>query len=290
MIVEFKELNISDKIKKALEVLNFSQTTPIQALVIPKMLKGIDIIGQAQTGTGKTFAFAIPIIEKTNPNIPKIQSLILCPTRELAFQVFQEFKKLIKFYKEIKLAVIYGGESYTKQFQELSKKPHIIIATPGRILDHLKKKKIDLSNLEILTLDEADEMLKMGFQEDLENILKNVPEKRQTVLFSATLPDFIKKIAKKYQINPELLKISPQKIAVSSIEQYYFFIKDSEKNKLLVRVLDLNKPDSVIIFANTKKYVNDINSYLQKNGFSADAIHGDLKQNQRQNVMNRFRE
>ncbi|WCA22500.1 DEAD/DEAH box helicase [Candidatus Phytoplasma oryzae] len=289
MSILFKELNLLQQTKDALKALNFDYPTPIQNLVIPEMIKGNDIIAQSQTGTGKTFSFGIPIIEKINPKIRKTQSLVLCPTRELSIQVFDEMKKLLKFYKEIEITVICGGESYNKQFRALENKPHIIIATPGRIIDLLEKKKVDLSEIKIFTIDEADEMLKMGFQESLETILKNIPEKRQTVLFSATLPITIKKIAAKYQKNPQILKIKHDNIAVKSIKQFYFLIKEFNKNKLLVRLLDQKNPDSVIIFANTKKEVDNIFNYLQDKNFLVNAIHGDLKQNQRKYVMDNFR-
>ncbi|WP_425312268.1 DEAD/DEAH box helicase [New Jersey aster yellows phytoplasma] len=285
----FEQLPILEQTKKALKELNFIDTTPIQALVIPEIIKGHDVIGQAQTGTGKTFAFGIPIIEKINPKIQKTQSLILCPTRELTLQVYEELKKLLRFYQEIRIAVVYGGESYTKQFRSLEAKPHLIIATPGRAIDHLERGKIDLSALKILTLDEADEMLKMGFQEALETILKKIPEERQTVLFSATLPPFIKKIASKYQKDTKILQVPVKNIAVNAIEQNYFLVKEVDKAKLLVRLLDLKKDYSTILFANTKKDVDEITAYLQDKGFLADAVHGDLKQNQRQYVMNNFR-
>ncbi|XFE94826.1 ATP-dependent RNA helicase DeaD [Candidatus Phytoplasma solani] len=285
----FEQLPILEQTKKALRELNFIEATPIQALVIPEIIQGRDVIGQAQTGTGKTFAFGIPIIEKIDHKLAKTQSLILCPTRELTLQVYEELKKLLRFYPEIRIAVVFGGESYTKQFRALENRPHLIIATPGRAIDHIERGKIDLSALKILTLDEADEMLKMGFQEALETILKQIPAERQTVLFSATLPPFIKKIASKYQKDTKILKVPVQNIAVNAIEQFYFLVKEVDKNKLLVRLLDLKKDHSAILFANTKKDVDEITAYLQDKGFLADAVHGDLKQNQRQYVMNNFR-
>lgn len=289
MSILFKELNLLKQTEDALEELNFSNPTQIQALVIPEFIKGNDIIAQSQTGTGKTFSFGIPIIEKIDPKIKKVQSLILCPTRELALQVFLEIQKLLKFYPEIKTVVVYGGESYIKQFQALDKKPQIVIATPGRMIDLLERKKVELSSVKTLTLDEADEMLKMGFQQALETILSNIPKERQTVLFSATMPPFIKEIATKYQKNPKILKAKQDQIVVKSIEQFYFIVKEFDKNKLLVRLLDQKNPDSVIIFANTKKDVDLILNYLQERNFLVDAIHGDLKQNQRHYVMNNFR-
>ncbi|TVY12384.1 DEAD/DEAH box helicase [Candidatus Phytoplasma pini] len=289
MIISFEHLNLLEKTKKTLVELGFINPTPIQNLVIPVMIEGHDIIAQSQTGTGKTFSFGIPIIEKNDSKLSKIQSLILCPTRELALQVFNEVKKLLKYHKDIRATVIYGGESYNKQFRSLDEKPHIVIATPGRMVDILNRNKIDLSFVKILTLDEADEMLKMGFQESLEIILKSIPTERQTVLFSATIPDSIKKMASKYQKNPRILKVENSNIAVEAIKQFYFLVNDFDKNKLLVRILDQKNPDSVIIFGNTKKDVDNIFSYLQERDFLVDVIHGDLKQNQRQYVMNNFR-
>ncbi|MDV3168110.1 MAG: DEAD/DEAH box helicase [Candidatus Phytoplasma stylosanthis] len=291
MSILFKDLNLLKQTEDVLERLNFANPTPIQALVIPEIINGHDVIAQSQTGTGKTFSFGIPIIEKIDPQLPKIQSLILCPTRELALQVFLEIKKLLRFNRLIRVIVVYGGESYIRQFKDLENKPHIVIATPGRMIDLLNKKKIDLSNVKILTLDEADEMLKMGFKEDLETILSHVPlEQRQTVLFSATMPNTIKEIASKYQKEPKIIKVAQDTIAVKAIKQFYFIVKEFDKNKLLVRLLDQKNPDSVIIFANTKKDVDNIFNYLQERDFLVDAIHGDLKQNQRKIVMNSFRQ
>jgi ATP-dependent RNA helicase DeaD len=289
MSILFKDLNLLKPIEDALTELNFLTPTPIQALVIPEIIEGHDIIAQSQTGTGKTFSFAIPIIEKIDPKLKKVQSLILCPTRELALQVFLEIQKLLKFYSEIKAIVVYGGENYIKQFQDLEKKPQIIIATPGRIIDLLERKKVELSSVKILTLDEADEMLKMGFQQAVETILSKIPAEKQTILFSATMPNAIRDIAFKYQKNPKILKAKQDQIVVNSIEQFYFVVKEFDKNKLLVRLLDQKNPDSVIIFANTKRDVDTILNYLQDKDFLVDAIHGDLKQNQRQYVMNNFR-
>ncbi|CCV64187.1 DEAD box ATP-dependent RNA helicase [Alteracholeplasma palmae J233] len=289
MNVLFNDLPILEQTKKALEELNFEYATPIQGLAIPKMIEGKDLIGQAQTGTGKTFAFGIPIVERINPKLKTTQSLILCPTRELTLQVYKEIIKLVRFYPEIKVTSIYGGESYERQFKALALNPHIIVATPGRIIDHMERGKVDFSGLEILTLDEADEMLKMGFQDDIEKILKGTPDTRQTVLFSATMPPFIRKIATKYQKDPEIIKVENKTLTVDSIKQYYLVVKETEKPKLLTRILDLEKPHSGIIFANTKKNVDTITLHLQQAGYLADSLHGDLKQSQRQYVMGRFR-
>ena len=289
MSLLFNDLPILDQTKEALATLGFDTPTPIQALAIPKMIEGVDLIGQAQTGTGKTFAYGIPMIEKTDTSLKQTQGLILCPTRELTMQVYKEMIKLVKFYPSLKVTTIVGGESYDKQFKELAKHPHIIAATPGRIIDHINRGTVDLSHLKILTLDEADEMLKMGFQEDIENILKSVPTERQTVLFSATMPPFIRKIATNYQKSPELIKIESESLTVDKITQGYFLIKDEDKPNLLKRVLDLENPKSAMIFANTKAEVDRIAAVLQEAHFTADALHGDLKQSQRNYVMSRFR-
>ncbi len=289
MNILFNELPILEETKQAISALGLVETTDIQHHTIFKMLEKKDLIGQAQTGTGKTFAFAIPMIEHIDPKSKHIQGLVICPTRELTLQVYKEFLKLIKFNKDIRITSIYGGESYQKQFKALANHPHIVVATPGRAIDHLNRKTMDLSHLHMLIMDEADEMLKMGFQEDLETLLKDTPQERQTALFSATIPAFIKEVAKKYQKTPEIIKIKTQSLTVDKIEQFYYMIKKSDRDQLLLRVLDYYNPSSGIIFANTKKDVDHIAAFLQKHQFEADALHGDLKQSQRDYVMNRFR-
>jgi ATP-dependent RNA helicase DeaD len=285
----FNELNISEQTKAALEHLGLVETTSIQHFAIPKLLEHKDIIGQAQTGTGKTFAFAIPILEQIDITSNHVQAMVVCPTRELAVQVYKEILKLVKFNLQVRVASIYGGESYTKQFRALEKHPHIVVATPGRAIDHLDRKTMDLSNLKILVLDEADEMLKMGFQEDLEKLLKDTPRERQTALFSATIPPFIKQVAVKYQKSPEFIQIKAPTLTVDKIEQFYYNVKKQDRDQLLMRVIDQFDPDSAIIFCNTKLDVDDLTKFLQKNHYEADAIHGDLKQSQRDDVMNRYR-
>ena len=289
MITQFNDLPILETTKDALIKLGFTEPTPIQEKAIPIMIEGLDLIGQAQTGTGKTFAFAIPMIEKTNTNLKETQGLILTPTRELAIQVYKEIIKLVEFYPALKVALIVGGESYDKQFKELSRNPHIVVATPGRIIDHIDRKRIDLSNLKTLTLDEADEMLKMGFQEEIEKILIETPRTRQTVLFSATMPAFIKKIATNYQKSPVLIKIESKSLTVDKIKQSYFMIKETDKIDLLKRLIDYKNPKTAIIFVNTKTGVDRIVEDLIKNNYNALALHGDLKQSQRNHVMTLFR-
>ena len=216
--------------------------------------------------------------------------MILCPTRELSIQVSKELKKLLTFKHRIKIATIYGGESYERQIRELKNRPQIIVGTPGRIIDHMERKTIDFSNLKHLVLDEADEMLKMGFQDDLETILHDTPKERQTVLFSATMPDFIKKVALHYQNNPEHIVIKKKSLTVEAIKQEVYYCKRESKMDLLIRILDLSGFNSCIIFSNTKSKVDEIVSTLQKNKYLVDGLHGDLKQGVRDRVMNSFRD
>lgn len=285
----FRDFKISNAIIEALEKDNIFEPTPIQEGSIPLFLDGYDLIGQAQTGTGKTFAYSIPLIERLNKNSKYVEALILCPTRELSIQVSNEINKLINNDKKIKTATIYGGESYEKQFKELRLNPQIVIGTPGRIIDMMEKKKLSFKNIKTLILDEADEMLKMGFQEDLEKILSEMPEDRQTGLFSATMPAFIKNITKKYMHEPKVVKIEAKTLTVEAIDEKVYFCKRDSKKDLLIRLLDYNQFKCVMIFANTKAMVDELVLFLQKEGFRCDGIHGDLKQNMRDRVMQSFR-
>ncbi len=287
--MKFTELGIKDYILKAIDKLGFEEATEIQGLAIPEVLKGIDVIGQAQTGTGKTFSYAIPIIEMVDTECKDVQALVLCPTRELTIQVQKEVEKLLEYTKKIKVATIYGGTSYEKQIRELKNRPQVVIGTPGRIIDHMNRKTLQLDHLKMLVLDEADEMLKMGFKDDLEIILKDTPDKRQTVLFSATMPPFIKNIAKNYQKNPVHLVVEKKTLTVEMISQEYYFVKRDDKKELLVRLLDFYEFKSSMIFCNTKKEVDELVTFLQKHEFSVDGLHGDLKQMVRDRVMNAFR-
>jgi ATP-dependent RNA helicase DeaD len=288
-LITFKDLDLHPDIQKAIDKLEFVHPTEIQAASIPVVRAGQDMIGQAQTGTGKTFSFAIPIVEKIDMDNPNIQALILLPTRELSLQVYAEFLKLIRFSRQIRATVVYGGQSIDRQIRSLKEKPQIIIGTPGRIIDHMNRGTLNFDNLKMLVMDEADEMLKMGFQEDLETILKDTPKERQTVLFSATIPPFIKKVASSYQKNPVHIKIEAKTLTVEKIKQVVYEVRKEYKDDLLVRLLDFYHFRSIIIFANTKKGVDDLVSYLQNLGYNADALHGDLKQLQRDRVMNAFR-
>lgn len=286
---DFKSLNISDEVVNALLKLDITTPTPIQEESIPLLLEGKDVIGQAQTGTGKTFAYSIPLIENIDEDSKDVKALVLCPTRELSLQVSVEINKLASNLKKIRTATIYGGESYEKQFKELRCKPQIIIGTPGRIIDHMNKGKIDFSKISYLVLDEADEMLKMGFQEDLETILKTMPLDRQNALFSATLPPFIKNVCKKYMNSPVMVKIENKALTVDAIDQQVYYCMKESKKDLLVRLLDYYQFKSVMIFANTKAMVDELVLFLQQQGFSADGLHGDLKQTSRDRVMQSFR-
>ena len=286
---EFSKLNISNEVIEALNKIDIKIPTPIQEKSIPILLDGKDVIGQAQTGTGKTFAYSIPLIEAIDEHSKDIETLVLCPTRELSLQVSKEINKLASNLKKVKVVTIYGGESYEKQFKALKSKPQIVIGTPGRIIDQMNRGNLSFSKIKYLVLDEADEMLKMGFQEDLETILKTMPTERQTALFSATLPPFIKNVAKKYMINPEFVKIESKTLTVDAISQKIYYCKKDQKKDLLVRLLDYYQFKSVMIFSNTKAMVDELVLFLQNQGFSADGLHGDLKQASRDRVMQSFR-
>ena len=289
MNLKFNELEIKQFLKDAIDSMGIIETTDIQNMSIPVLLEGADVIGQAKTGTGKTFAYGLPLLNKIDEKINQTQGLIILPTRELANQVYKEFLKLLKFNKDIKVCIIVGGESYTKQFSALKNNPHVVISTPGRTIDHLERGTIDFTNLNFLVLDEADEMLKMGFEDDLETILKTASVNRQTALFSATIPPFIKKSASRYQVNPLMIKVSSDTLAANKIKQCFYMIKKSDRNNLLIRVLDYHDIGSAIIFANTKAEVDEVSEFLQKKGYSASALHGDLKQKDRDFVLNGFR-
>ena len=289
MVNEFEKLNVNELIIEALNKENILVPTPIQEQSIPILMEGFDVIGQAKTGTGKTFAYAIPLISRINEDVKYPLALVLTPTRELGIQVSKEIDKLLQNNKKIKTACIYGGESYDKQRIALSKNPQIIIGTPGRIIDQMKRGNLNFSHINYLVLDEADEMLKMGFQEDLETILKEMPEERQTALFSATLPPFIKNVSKSYMKEPKMVKIESKSLTVDSIEQQLYYCKKDSKKDLLIRLLDYYQFHQVMIFCNTKSMVDELVIYLQTSGLRAEGLHGDLKQISRDKVMQSFR-
>lgn len=285
----FKELNLSHEVQKALDAMGFEEATPIQTKAIPPIFEGKDIIGQAQTGTGKTCAFGIPAIEMIDPGVTGVQVLILCPTRELAIQVSEELKNVCKFKRGIKILPIYGGQSIDRQIMALKAKPQIIIGTPGRVMDHMRRHTLKLSNLRMIILDEADEMLNMGFREDIDTILKDIPENRQTLLFSATMPKEIMDLTKLYQKNPALIKTVHKELTIPSIDQYYLEVRESSKLELLCRLIDAKNIKLGMVFCNTKKRVDELTSALQTRGYSAEALHGDMKQTERDRVMTKFR-
>jgi ATP-dependent RNA helicase DeaD len=287
--LKFSELNLSNEIIKAIEDLGFEEATPIQSLAIPKMMTGIDIIGQAQTGTGKTAAFGIPVLEKIDVKNKTVQAIILCPTRELAIQVTEELKSFSKYKRGINIVSVYGGQPIQRQIIALSKGAQIVIGTPGRIIDHLERRTLRLISTSVVVLDEADEMLDMGFRDDIELILKDVSEQRQTVFFSATMSKEFLSLTKKYQHHPEIVKVVSEKLTVPLIEQYYFDIREYQKLEALTRCLDMYNPRLSLVFCNTKKKVDEVSSSLRARGYSTDAIHGDMNQSQRDRVMAKFR-
>lgn len=287
--LKFTELNLSQDILKAVADMGFEETTPIQSLAIPKMIEGIDIIGQAQTGTGKTAAFGIPILEKILPKEKKVQALIMCPTRELAIQVAEELKSLSKYKRGINIVPVYGGQPIVRQMSALNKGAHIVIGTPGRIIDHIERKTIKLNDTKIVILDEADEMLDMGFRDDIELILGNLPEQKQTAFFSATMPREFLALTKKYQKNPVNIKVVHEKLTVPQTEQIYCEVREHQKLEALARCIDMADAKLSLVFCNTKRRVDEVTAQLQIRGYSADAIHGDMNQTQRDRVMDKFR-
>lgn len=284
----FKDLHLSRNIEKAIEELGFEEPTPIQSQAIPFILEGRDVIGQAQTGTGKTAAFGIPALEMVNVRSKRTQALVLCPTRELANQVADEMGKLGK-YTGTKILPVYGGQNIERQIKALKRGVQIVIGTPGRVMDHIERGTLNLSNVQMFVLDEADEMLDMGFREDIESIFSSIPEGRQTILFSATMPKPIMKLTKKYQQNPELVKTIHKVVTVPNMEQAYFEVKHHMKPDILCRMIDIHDVKSCLVFCNTKKMVDELVTTLKNRGYMADGLHGDMKQNQREKVMGSFR-
>ncbi|ACL69305.1 DEAD/DEAH box helicase [Halothermothrix orenii] len=287
--VKFSELNISKEILKAVEDMGFEETTPIQTKAIPPILNGKDIIGQAQTGTGKTAAFGIPLLEKIDTRNKKPQAIILCPTRELAIQVAEELKRLAKYKRSLYTLPVYGGQSIKRQIKALKKGVQVIIGTPGRVMDHMRRGTLNLSHINFVVLDEADVMLDMGFIDDIKTILKDIPNDRQTLFFSATIPETILDLSKRYQKKSQFIKIAHEKLTVPGIEQYYYEVRRSDKLKVLTRLIDLYSPGLSLIFCNTRKMVEELNIQLQARGYLSDALHGGFNQNQRDRVMDKFR-
>lgn len=287
--VRFDELNLYPQILRGIQEMGFEEATPIQSKAIPIVMEGVDVIGQAQTGTGKTAAFGIPLLMKVNPHDKSTQAIVLCPTRELAIQVAEEVRCLAKYMHGVKVLPVYGGQDIVKQIRSLKGGAQIIIGTPGRIMDHLRRRTIKCEEVNTIVLDEADEMLNMGFREDIETVLEYIPEERQTVLFSATMPKPILEITKKYQKDAVTIKVVKKELTVPNIEQYYYDVKRKDKVEVLSRLLDVYDPKLSLVFCNTKRMVDELTNALQGRGYFAEGLHGDMKQMQRDRVMNHFR-
>ena len=283
----FGAIELSRKTLQAVAAMGFEEPSPIQAQTIPLALEGHDVIGQAQTGTGKTAAFGIPTVEKVAEKVPHIQALVLSPTRELAIQTAEELNKIGQF-KHVRTLPVYGGQAIDRQIRALKRGVHIIVGTPGRLIDHLNRGTIELTEVQTLVLDEADEMLDMGFIDDIERILKTIPPERQTLLFSATMPAPIEKLSRRYMNHPERITIEREQLTVPLIEQVYY--ETREKFEGLCRVLDVEETGKLIIFCRTKRAVDELVSSLDARGYSSGGLHGDLSQVQRDRVMKKFRE
>ena len=287
--MKFDELNIDERILRAIEDMGFEETSPIQTQAIPAVCEGIDVVGQAQTGTGKTAAYTIPMLMKIDPQIKKPQAIVLCPTRELAVQVAEEIRKLAKYMSDIKVLPVYGGQEIVRQIKSLKTGVQIIVGTPGRGMDHMRRKTVKFDNINMVILDEADEMLDMGFREDMETILTETPEDRQTVMFSATMPKAIMDIARNFQKDARIIKVVRKELTVSNIEQFYYEVRPKNKTEVLCRLIDIYNPRLSVVFCNTKRQVDELISELKGRGYFADGIHGDMKQQQRDRVMDDFR-
>ena len=285
----FEELELDPRVLRAVKEMGFEETTPIQAQSIPAVMSGRDVIGQAQTGTGKTASFGIPLLHKVDPGRKKTQAVILCPTRELAIQVSNELHNLAKYLHGVRILPIYGGQDISRQIRSLKGGVQIIVGTPGRVMDHLRRKTIRCDEVDTIVLDEADEMLNMGFREDIETVLGYLPEEHQTVLFSATMPKEILDITKRYQKDAVAIKVVKKELTVQNIEQYYFDIRRKDKLDVLTRLLDVYDPKLSLIFCNTKHMVDELANELQNRGYFAEGLHGDMKQQQRDRVMKNFR-
>ncbi len=287
--LRYEDAGIDGRILRAVKELGFEHMTPIQEQAIPLFMPGRDIIGQAQTGTGKTAAFGIPILQKTNPENRSLQAVILCPTRELAMQAADELRKFAKYMNGIKVLPIYGGQEIYKQIKNLKTGVQIVVGTPGRVMDHMRRHTLKMDQVHTVVLDEADEMLNMGFREDIETILKEMPEKRQTGLFSATMPKPILDITKTYQKDAAYVKMTPKEVTIPLIKQAYYQVRKQDKEEVLCRLIDYYAPGRALIFCNTKRMVDELTEHLKGRGYEVEGLHGDLTQGQRDTVMNLFR-
>lgn len=279
---------LDNRIVRAIREMGFEKLSPIQEQAIPYLLQGEDIIGQAQTGTGKTAAFGIPAIQHINPDVKKLQTIILCPTRELAIQAAEELRKIAKYMHGIKVLPVYGGQDISRQIAGL-RGVQIIVGTPGRVMDHMRRHTIKLDLVNMVVLDEADEMLNMGFREDMELILGQIPGEHQTALFSATMPKPILEITDRFQNDAKLVKVAAQELTIPLVSQKFYRVKNQDKDAACVRLLEYYQPKLTLIFCNTKKKVDELADLLKQQGFQAEGLHGDLSQAQRDVAMNRFR-
>lgn len=289
-IIKYEQSGLNRKILKAVSEMGYEDMTPIQAQAVPVLLEGKDMIGQAQTGTGKTAAFGIPILQNIDPQNKNVQAIILCPTRELAIQAAEELRKFAKFLHGIKILAIYGGQDIRQQIRGLKSGVQIVVGTPGRVMDHMRRHTLKMQDIRTVILDEADEMLNMGFREDMETILKEVPQEHQTALFSATMPKEILEITDAFQKKDAvMLKMPAKELTVSQITQYYLVCRPQDKEEVLRRLKELHGLNRSLIFCNTKKGVDELTARLKDMGFQAEGLHGDLNQKQRDFVMKRFR-
>ena len=287
--VRYDESGLDERIIRAVTDMGFEYMSPIQEAAIPVMMEGADLIGQAQTGTGKTAAFGIPLLEKVDPDNKHLQAVVLCPTRELAMQAADDIRDFDKYMHGIKVLAVYGGQDISRQIKALSAGVQIVVGTPGRVMDHMRRHTMKMKDVKVLVLDEADEMLDMGFRDDIETILEGMPTERQTALFSATMPEPILQITRNYQKDARFIKMTPKEITVAAIEQAYYRVPQKMKEEVLTRLMDYYNPARSLIFCNTKRMVDQLSESLKGKGYLCDGLHGDLSQNQRDTVMNLFR-
>ncbi|WP_145523652.1 DEAD/DEAH box helicase [Virgibacillus sp. SK37] len=289
-MLDFLQLGIRKEINHTLKSLGIVAPTPIQERTIPSVLKGKDVIAKAQTGTGKTLAFVLPMIEKIDVHKPDVQALILTPTRELAQQISKEIKRMVENVEGIHTLAVYGGQDVERQLKKLKGANHIVVATPGRLLDHIRRETIDLSTVQMLVLDEADQMLLMGFLPEVDDIIHETLSTRQTMLFSATIPKEIKSLAKKYMNEPEFIEVKAKKVTVEEIKQVVIETTDRRKQETIFHLIEEHRPFLAIIFCRTKIRVRKLHEALIANGYNSDELHGDLSQSKREKAMKRFRE
>ncbi|WP_081810925.1 DEAD/DEAH box helicase [Bacillus sp. UNC438CL73TsuS30] len=287
---DFISLGISKELTETLRRFGIATPTPIQKQSIPVVMEGKDVIAQAQTGTGKTFAFILPILEKLDANTLHVQALIVTPTRELALQITDEINKMIQDIENVNVLAVYGGQDVEKQLKRLEKNVQIVVGTPGRLLDHIRRGTLDLSRVHFLVLDEADQMLHIGFLGEVEDIIKETPKSRQTMLFSATIPDEVRNLVKKHMREPEYIQVEKRQGPAANVKQIAIHTTDRSKQATLIELVETHRPFLAVIFCRTKRRVSKLFGILKAHGFSCDELHGDLSQAKREQVMKRFRD